>query len=83
MHTFTSYIRNPTVEEETAFARELGQNHEAPLASNSASGLRASRDAVRSYTQAKKALLRVYAPGDWVLRVRQRSHKHEPFYDGP
>ncbi|KAI1001935.1 hypothetical protein K3495_g6262 [Podosphaera aphanis] len=79
---FSMYTRDPT-EEETRFAQELVQNNEAPIARSHAAGLKASRDAIRSYTQGKKAQIRVYAPGDWVLCVPQRAHKHEPFYDRP
>ncbi|POS82038.1 hypothetical protein EPUL_005234, partial [Erysiphe pulchra] len=63
--SFTSYIREPSDAEEAAFAKELGQHHEAPIARSYIAGLRASRDAIRAYTQSKKALMRVYAPGDW------------------
>ncbi|KAI0992385.1 hypothetical protein K3495_g15801 [Podosphaera aphanis] len=81
--SFTSYTRDPSEEEDIAFAKELVRQHDAPIARNHAAGLRASRDAIRAYTQGKKAQLRIFAPGDWVLRVRQRGHKHEPYYDGP
>jgi len=81
--SFTSYIRDPTDQEEAEFERELVKQHEAPLARRQANSLQASRDRVRAYLQEKKALIRTYAPGDWVLRVRQRAHKHEPYYDGP
>lgn len=73
---FTSYTRNPSEEEDIAFAKELVQQHDAPLTRSHAAGLRA-------YTQGKKAQLRIFAPRDWVLRVHQRGHKHEPYYDGP
>lgn len=78
-----AYVRDPTDQEESAFDKELVQHHEAPIARLRANGLAASRDRTRAYLQEKKALLRTYAPGDWVLRVRQRGHKHEPYYDGP
>lgn len=45
--------------------------------------MKAVRDRTRVNLQEKKALMRIYTPGDWVLRVRQRKHKFEPFYDGP
>ena len=45
--------------------------------------VKAARSKVREYLQEDKALIRTYAPGDWVLRVRQRKHKFEPYYDGP
>lgn len=28
-------------------------------------------------------MLCVLAPGDWVLRMRQRANKHETYYDSP
>jgi hypothetical protein len=45
--------------------------------------VKASRDQIRAYLQKGKALLRVYAPDNWMLRVRQRKHKQKPYYDGP
>jgi len=81
--TAALYVRDPTDREEAEFERELVKQHEAPLARRQANSLQASRDRARAYLQEKKALLRTYAPGDWVLRVRQRAHKHEPYYDGP
>ncbi|PHH82034.1 hypothetical protein CDD82_7233 [Ophiocordyceps australis] len=45
--------------------------------------MRTSRAKTRAYLQEKKGLMRVYATGDWVLRTRLRTKKHEPFYDGP
>lgn len=80
---YVAYTREPTEQEEDDFARQLVKEHEAPLARNHATGLKASRDQIRAFLQEGKALLRVFAPGDWVLRVRQRAHKHEPYYDGP
>lgn len=78
MHRFTS-------SEEAAFATELvkldnPRVHDARL--NVATG-KAGRDEIRSYLQEKKARLRVFGKGDWVLRLRKRDHKGEPFYDGP
>ncbi|KAI1004919.1 hypothetical protein K3495_g3299 [Podosphaera aphanis] len=78
-----SYVREPTEEEDIEFTISLAEGHEAPIARARESSLRASQDKVRAYLQEKKALLRIYAPGDWVLRVGQRKHKHEPFYDRP
>ncbi|KAI1004324.1 hypothetical protein K3495_g3889 [Podosphaera aphanis] len=77
-----SYVREPIEEEDIEFAISLAEGHEAPIARARESSLRASQDKFRAYLQEKKALLR-NAPGDWVLRVRQRKQKHEPFYDGP
>jgi hypothetical protein len=65
-----------------ATEKEFAKQHEASIARGYATGLKASRDQIRKYLQKKKALLRIYAPGDWVLRVRQRKHKHDPYYDG-
>lgn len=80
---FAAYKRDPTDKEEDAQKKDLAQTHEASSARQRANSFTASRDGVRALLQEKKALLRTYAPGDWVLRVRQRAHKHEPFYDGP
>lgn len=41
------------------------------------------RDAHRAIRFDDAAYINHFAPGDWVLRVRIRHHKHEPFYDGP
>ncbi|CAJ2500804.1 Uu.00g036570.m01.CDS01 [Anthostomella pinea] len=82
-HEVVQYTRDPTEEEEQQAERFLAQNHEAPLARGNANRLKASRAQIRAYLQEKKGLIRVFAPGDWVLRVRQRTAKHEPFYDGP
>lgn len=78
-----AYVRDPTDAEEVEYQKELVMQHEAPLARLCANGVTASRERARALLQEKKALLRTYAPGDWVLRVRQRAHKHEPYYDGP
>ncbi|KAI0990717.1 hypothetical protein K3495_g17470, partial [Podosphaera aphanis] len=67
-----AYARDSTEAEEIQFDEELVRQHEAPLARQRANGLKASRDQVRAYLQEKKALIRTFAPGDWVLRVRQR-----------
>ncbi|KAI0997924.1 hypothetical protein K3495_g10267 [Podosphaera aphanis] len=77
------YNREPTIMEEKSFAQDLVKAHAAPLVRSYVASLKCARDTVRAFTQEKKALLRVYAAGDWVLRVRSRNHKHEPFYDGP
>jgi hypothetical protein len=67
---FEAYVREPTDEEDDKFQRKLAKHHEAPIARNNATGVKALRDQIRAYLQEGKALLRVYAPGDWVLRVR-------------
>lgn len=48
-----------------------------------ANSAKAVRDATRSFSQEEKAELRRWTTGDWVLRVRARQHKLEPYYDGP
>ncbi|KHJ32457.1 putative tkp3 protein [Erysiphe necator] len=77
------YVREPTPQEEIKWATELAKSHAAPISRSYVNSMRASRAKVREYLQEKKALMRTYVPGDWVLRVRQRRHKFEPFYDGP
>jgi hypothetical protein len=78
------YTREPTPQEEQTLANERAfqvrtlDNERCAI--NSA---RFARDKVRSLLQEKKALLRHFAVGDWVLRRRERQHKLEPFYDGP
>jgi hypothetical protein len=59
----------------------LAKHHKAPQARQNANSLKASKDQVRSYLQKKKFLTRVYAPDNWVLKIRQRYNKFEPFYD--
>ncbi|CAJ2504192.1 Uu.00g115860.m01.CDS01 [Anthostomella pinea] len=81
-HEVVEYTSEFTEEEEQQAERFLAQNHRAPLARSNANSLKASRAQIRAYLQEKKGLIRVFAPGDWVLRVRQRAAKHEPFYDG-
>jgi hypothetical protein len=78
-----AYTRKSTWEKKETHERELAQYHEAKMARTQANGLKALRNQIKAYLQKKKALLRVYAPGDWMLRVRQRNHKLEPFYNGP
>jgi hypothetical protein len=78
-----AYIRKSTRKKEEIHEKELAQHHKAPVAKARANSLKASRNQVRAYLQKKKALLRVYAPGDWMLRVRQRDYKLKPFYDRP
>ncbi|KAI1001154.1 hypothetical protein K3495_g7045 [Podosphaera aphanis] len=81
--TFAAYTRDPTPGEDQAWAQELALQHAAPIARSYVASAKAIRAKVRSYLQEKKSLTRVYAPGDWVLRVRQRTNKFEPYYDGP
>ena len=79
----TQYVREPTQEEEAAFARELVQQGHAQQERQYVTSLKATRDEVRARLQEKKAWIRTFETGDWVLRTRQRAHKMEPFYDGP
>jgi len=44
---------------------------------------RAVTKEVRSYLNERKAQLKAFEKGDWVLRARQRKSKLEPYYDGP
>ncbi|KAI1004419.1 hypothetical protein K3495_g3793 [Podosphaera aphanis] len=81
--SYTAYVREPTVQEEREWAKELVKSHAAPIARSYVSSMKATRDKTRAYLQELKALTRTYAPGDWVLRVRQKRHKFEPYYDGP
>ncbi|KAI0991450.1 hypothetical protein K3495_g16737, partial [Podosphaera aphanis] len=81
--SYPVYSREATEEEEQQWAKELVKSSAAPIARSYVSSIKASRAKVREYLQEKKALMRVYAPGDWVLRVRQRKNKFEPFYNGP
>ncbi|KAI0994299.1 hypothetical protein K3495_g13883 [Podosphaera aphanis] len=80
---YTNYEREATEQEEREWAEELARSHAAPIARSFVGSIKASRDHTRAYLQESKALMRSYAPGDWVLRVRQRRHKLEPYYDGP
>ncbi|CAD6502900.1 BgTH12-02574 [Blumeria graminis f. sp. triticale] len=79
------YVRELTPSEESSFAADLVKLYNPRVQNarmNVATG-KASRDEIRSYLQERKARLRVFGKGDWVLRQRKRDHKGEPFYDGP
>jgi hypothetical protein len=65
-----AYIRENTEKKDMAYECEMARHHEAPENRSRAGGLKASRDQVRAYLQEKKAFLRIYASGDWVLKVR-------------
>ncbi|POS82548.1 hypothetical protein EPUL_005935, partial [Erysiphe pulchra] len=80
---YPAYSREATDAEEIEWANELAKLHAAPIARTYVNSLKATRAKTQAYLQESKALLRVYSPGDWVLRVRQRKHKFEPYYDGP
>jgi hypothetical protein len=67
---FEAYVRELTDKKNDKFQRKLAKYHKAPIARNNATGVKASRNQIRAYLQEGKALLYVYAPGDWVLRVR-------------
>jgi transposase InsO family protein len=77
------YIREPSEAEEIAFGRDLVRNQHASTERQYVASLKASRDVIRARLQESKAHHRIYTTGDWVLRVRKREHKHEPYYDGP
>jgi hypothetical protein len=77
------YIREPSQAEEIAFAQDLVRRQHATTERHYVASLKASRDAIRARLQEGKALHRIYMVGDWVLKVRHRATKHEPFYDGP
>jgi transposase InsO family protein len=77
------YIREPSEAEEIAFGHELAKNQHAMTERHYVASLKASRDVIRARLQESKALHRVYMVGDWVLKVRERKSKGEPFYDGP
>ncbi|KAI0994514.1 hypothetical protein K3495_g13668, partial [Podosphaera aphanis] len=81
--TYSAYVREPTPQEERDWTVELVRSHAAPIARSYVASMKATRDKTRAYLQEKKAVMRIYAPGDWVLRVRQKKHKFEPYYDGP
>ena len=79
---YTEYVREPTLQEERDWTEELLRYHAAPIARSYMASMKAIRDKTRAYLQEKKAISRIYAPGNWVLRVRQKKHKFEPYYDG-
>ncbi|KAI0995310.1 hypothetical protein K3495_g12872 [Podosphaera aphanis] len=81
--TYPVYTREPTEQEDLEWAKELARSHAAPTARSYVASIKATRDQTRAYLQDHKALMRTYAPGDWVLRTRQSRCKLEPFYDGP
>jgi transposase InsO family protein len=77
------YMREPTAAEEAAFVEDLVRVGHASAERHYAASLKASRDAMRARLQEDKAFHRIYMVGDWVLRVRRRQSKNEPYYDGP
>lgn len=80
---YSPYQREPTPQEETLWTEEYVRMHEVSDVRAKMTSLKAARDKTRAYLQENKSLMRTYASGDWVLRVRQRTKKTEPFYDGP
>lgn len=80
---YPNYTREATELEERQWTEELVKFHQAPIARSYVNSMKATRAMTRAYLQENKALMRTYVPGDWVLRVRQRKHKFEPYYDGP
>ena len=81
--SYPVYTREPTEHEDHEWAKELAKSHAAPIERTYVASIIATRDQARVYLQETKALIRTYAPGDWVLRARQRRHRIETFYDGP
>ena len=77
------YAREFTEQEDATFVRELVQQSTRDDDRNIVASIKASQMAVRARLQEQKALIRVYETGDWVLRVRQRGNKMQPYYDGP
>ena len=84
-YSSSPYIRELTPTEESAFASDIVKiyNPGTQYARLNVANGKSARDEIRSYLQEKKARLRVFGKGDWVLRQRKRNHKDEPFYDGP
>jgi hypothetical protein len=79
----TPYEREPTEQEEAAFAEDLARQNHVNQQRQYAASAKASRDATRARLQEQKALIKTFTTGDWVLRARKRNNKFEPFYDGP
>ncbi|KKF92092.1 Endonuclease [Ceratocystis platani] len=78
------YVREMSVEEENEAALErVAAIEKLNGDRGKLQSLQHAKRMARAATQAKKAFYRTFKPGDWVLRQRQRKHKHEPFYDGP
>ncbi|KAI1002954.1 hypothetical protein K3495_g5252 [Podosphaera aphanis] len=80
---YHQYIREAMDHEQKAWDEEHARLHAAPIVRSYVNSMKAVRAKTRAYLQEKKALLRTYVTGDWVLRVRQRGHKFEPFCDVP
>lgn len=80
----TAYIREFTDDEDHDNIRWLIRSQEdRDDRRNWVNSAKAVRDATRSFLQEDKADLRRWTVGDWVLRIRPRKHKLEPYYDGP
>ena len=78
------YERELTMEEEFAANKFRAQNlQDLDTIRHNVNSMRQIREHARTVLQSKKAATRHFRPGDWVLRVRQRQHKHEPYYEGP
>jgi hypothetical protein len=65
-----AYTRESTKEEDMAHERKMAHHYKASENCSRAKRLKTSRNQVRAYLQKKKAFFRIYAPGDWVLRVK-------------
>ena len=68
------YVPELTLSEEAALATDLVkiQNPRIQNARLNVANGKAARDEIRSYLQEKKAQLRIFGKGDWVLRQRNR-----------
>ena len=78
------YERELTMEEEHAANKFRAQNlQDLDAIRHNVNSMRQIRERARTVLQSQKAATRHFQPGDWVLRVRQRQHKHEPYYEGP
>lgn len=82
----TTYAREPTPDDETEQANFLRYTRERDgLASvrTDINNVKFMQNTVRSLLAEKKAMLREFQLGDWVLRKREKRHKQEPWVDGP
>lgn len=79
-----AYVREYTPDEDSSNAQWLiGLQEDRGDRRKWVNSAKAIRDATRSFLQEDKAEIRRWTIGDWVLRVRARNHKFEPYYDGP
>ncbi|KAI0995569.1 hypothetical protein K3495_g12612 [Podosphaera aphanis] len=80
-----NYIREPTEEEDKSNATNLVRisHSERDQARQNVRSGKAGRDELCAYFAESKTRHRVHGQVDWMLKQRQREHKHEPYYDGP